>query len=124
MKLTRIHPPRAPLAPFFDRLEQTEAGWQYATHKPPAELTHLRALCEARELAGRDIFGDAYLTRDNIAEAFEELADAMNYLAFEAEKVEQAGADPEWDLILTAAGHLVAAYGHLVHLRQRYRGAP
>lgn len=111
-------------ASFFDRFEESHMGWQRPDYETPAHLQSLRLQCQQREVAGRKSFGNAYLQRDNIAEAREEISDCVNYLHFEALKNELRGRDPEWDLVLEAAECMAEAYRHLAHLDARYRGAP
>lgn len=41
----------------------------------------MRDMILARDAMGRDQYGDAWFTRDNIAEAFPEIADAWVYVA-------------------------------------------
>ena len=109
---------------FWDRIESSYGGWISAAYHIPDEQVRLRALCQARELAGRDEFGEAWRHRDNLAELAEELADAANYLYFETRRDEAEGIDPEWDVVLEIADHILAAQRLLPILYRKHKGAP
>lgn len=105
---------------FWDRLGM---GMYYGEPSPAFE--HLREAATKRERAGRTEFGLRYLSRDNLAEAVEELADFANYLFFDClNTIRTEGHDPDLDLTLTAASKAVEALEHLEHLAARRRGAP
>ena len=111
-------------AAFWDRIEETRAGWQYPLYEPPDEEQTLRLQTTHRELAGRKHFGYAYLQRDNIREAREEICDALLYLYLESLKDAREGTDPEWDVVLEIADDLINAYTKFAQLRQKHRGMP
>ena len=109
---------------FWERIESTRAGWQYPLYEPPDEEQTLRLQTMHRELAGRKHFGYAYLQRDNIREAREELADALLYVYLDTLKNKREGDDPEWDVVLEIADDLLSAYGKLNQLKHKHRGVP
>lgn len=77
------------------------------------------AHCQIRELAGRDQFGLAYLTRNNPAEAQEEAADGQIYCYLEVLKDRRSGeSDVDFDL-LDAARHFALAHQALARRRGR-----
>jgi hypothetical protein len=73
-------------------------------------------LCRNRQRSGIDEFGDAYLTRDNIAEGLEEACDGANYAIFETMRRAHVGKDDKVALALEAAHHFAIAYSTLVNL--------
>lgn len=97
--------------------EEAVADWLNQLAELPDVHEHFTAICRHREMTGRRIFGDAYLNRDNIAEAWEEAADLANYAFFEALQRRNQGKDDRMDLALMAAHH--AAMAHLTLLRLR-----
>lgn len=109
---------------FWDRIESSYAGWQFPLYEPPDEQQTLRLQTTHRELAGRKHFGYAYLCRDNLREAREELADALLYVYLDTLKNVREGDDPEWDVVLEIADDLLSAYGKLNQLRHKHRGVP
>ncbi len=109
---------------FWDRIERSYGGWVKQWYKTPNEQVRLRALTKFREGQGREEFGDAYLTRDNLAELEEELADALMYLYLETLKDRKNGTDPEWDVVLQIADAILTAQRYLPTLRRKHRGAP
>lgn len=111
-------------AAFWDRIEASYAGWQHPLYEPPDEQQTLRLQTQHREQAGRGEFGYAYLDRDNIREAREEIADALLYVYLDVLKCRREGQDPEWDVVLEIADDLLSAYGKLAQLRHKHRGAP
>lgn len=104
----------ANLTRFFNRLTSCQSA--------PITLSEFLAHCERREVAGRDRFGFLYLTRDNIAECAEELADALIYMYLEQLSAERDG-DPDDgdDLAYQVAFHAAEAYQALAELA-RVRG--
>ena len=111
-------------AAFWDRIEETRAGWQFPLYEPPDEEQTLRLQTTHRELAGRKHFGYAYLQRDNIREAREEICDALLYVYLDTLKNVRDGDDPEWDVVLEIADDLLSAYGKLNQLKHKHRGVP
>lgn len=101
---------------FYDRLGLAMGG--------EPSYPHFRLLAEAREKAGRPLFGLRYLNRDNVADAAEEAADGANYALFEQLQCKRRGADPADDLILDAARHFALAYAALAAAQHKHRGAP
>lgn len=101
--------------------EQTYEGalaeWLGQLEGLPDVHEHFTATCRSREMMGRRLFGDAYLTRDNISEAWEEAADLANYAFFEVLQRRDQGKDDRVDLALMAAHH--AAMAHLTLLKLR-----
>jgi len=83
-----------------------------------------RAICEAREAAGRDHFGYRFLDRDNVEDAFEEAADGANYAAFEVRRLRRAGMDDQYDAALSAAWHFFQAFKAMNRLREKEHGRP
>lgn len=94
------------LEAFFERLR-----WAlFPTGKPSPAFEQYRALCEARELKGRDDFGLAYLRRDNEQEAGEEAADLAMYMHLSILQARQRGEEEEWSTALEAARHAFIAF--------------
>ena len=114
----------ANFAAFWERIESSYAGWQFPLYEPPDEQQTLRLQTTHRELAGREHFGYAYLARDNIREAREEICDALLYLYLESLKDARDGIDSEWDVVLEIADNLINAYAKFSQLRQKHRGMP
>lgn len=81
---------------------------------------HLVESSKARELAGREEFGDAWKNRDNVAEGGEEGADFMNYVFFKVLQRRAEGRDGRIDLGLIAAHKMHEAFDAL----KRLEGAP
>jgi len=77
---------------------------------------HLVELGKARELAGRDEFGDAWMNRDNVAEGGEEGADFINYAFFKVLQRREEGRDGRMDLALIAAHKIHEAFDALKRL--------
>ena len=109
---------------FWGRIESSYPGWQFPLYEPPDEQQTLRLQTQHRERAGRGQFGYAYLNRDNVREAREELADALMYLYLDTLRSARAGEEAEWDVVLSIADDLISAYGKLHQLRAKHRGAP
>lgn len=109
---------------FWDRIERSYGGWVSPVYSIPDEQVRLRALTKFREQQGRELFGDAYLHRDNLSELEEELADALMYLYLETLKDAKDETDPEWDVVLQIADALLTAQRYLPKLRRKHRGAP
>src|SRR5262245_41008713 len=86
-------------------------------------FSFLRKLCEDRESAGRDTFGLAYLERDNLAAAAEELGDFIIYLHLEAlQHLRATGGTEDSDLTRTAAWKAVEAYEAICELAAKRKG--
>lgn len=107
----------ATLNAFFDRLRESVS-------EPAPWLEPLRQFCQARERAGRDEFGFAYLDRDNPREAIEEAADGANYAFFEVLRNRRKGEDEQIDVALLAAYHFGKAYHALDEMRRKEHGVP
>lgn len=108
------------VAAFFDRLA---AG--AFPGKPDPEYATFRQHCEYRERAGRTDFGDAYLHRDNLAEAREELADLGIYALLDSlQAIRDGKGDEDFELVLTMAHHAYLAYKTSMRLAAKRRGAP
>lgn len=105
---------------FYDALERTVPSWPTV----PQWLKDFRLHAEARERAGRPIFGQAALSRDNVADGHEEAADGANYAMYETLVAIRSGNDVELDLALSAAKHFAEAYNDLTKLREKERGRP
>jgi hypothetical protein len=90
----------------------------------PEWFQTFRLYCEARERAGRRIFGESYLARDNVREGAEEGCDGANYAFFKTLQLKRAGLDPQMDLALTAAKHFALAYEALAMMDQKAQGRP
>jgi hypothetical protein len=111
---------------FFDRL-----GESIFFYGPTGELVTdddwdlFRAHCEARELAGREDFGNRFMSRDNVAEAEEELVDAAIYMALShLRQLLEEGEDRDVDLVRTVAFHAYKAYQGALRLKDKRAGAP
>lgn len=91
--------------------------------EPPDSFLNFRDQCEAREKAGRSVFGLAYLKRDNPREALEEAADAANYFMFDwLQNLQRTGGDEELDLVLTGAWHAFKLHQTALELMRKRRG--
>lgn len=105
---------------FFDRLA---AG--LFPGPPTADFESFRGHCEAREFAGRDTFGLAYLSRDNCSEALEEAVDLALYMHLDVLKhLREDGDDEDMALALTAAKHAFLAHKAVRELAAKRQGAP
>ena len=110
---------------FFDRLEESMFSLADLTADPADQSAELkdflvfRAQCEAREKAGRDRWGDEYLTRDNCIEATEEAADLANYAMFDILQARTFGEEEDWNIALTAAKYAALAHAWSRALRKK-----
>ena len=111
-------------AAFWERIEEAYPGWVNPLYEPPDTQQTLRLQTMHREKAGRRHFGYAYLSRDNIVEAREEVADCLMYLYLDTLRAIRDGEDPEWDVVLEIANDLLSAYEKFDELRHKHRGAP
>lgn len=66
--------------------------------------------CHAREQVGRKHFGLEYLGRDNVQEFLEEMADGVNYLAFQTLCDIRGGAAESDPALIEAAYYLGEAF--------------
>lgn len=108
------------LAEFFSRLQEAAFPGE-----APHDFLAFRAHCEARERAGRESFGLAYLSRDNLREAMEEFADGANYFFFDTlQHLRNRGDDDDYELALTAALHAYKAHRAARELAAKRRGSP
>lgn len=112
------------LAAFWQRFEDAQPGAHLPLWELPHHLAALKHQSLAREAAGREQWGTAYLKRDNLHEATEELSDAVNYVSFFTEQCEAAGREAEWDLVMEFAAVMGRAYEILAELRHKAAGAP
>lgn len=101
---------------FYDRLALAMGG--------EPSFPYFRQLAEAREQAGRPLFGLRYLTRDNVMDGAEEAADGANYALFEMLQQRHHGNDPADDLIYDAARHFALAFAALAQAQDKRRGRP
>lgn len=90
---------------------------------PPEWFQAFRAECEARERAGRPIFGHEYLRRKNPVEAQEEAADAALYFFFDVLVARRNGDDEQVDLALTGAYHAAKMHEVAQQLRAKRQGS-
>jgi hypothetical protein len=101
----------ATLGAFFNQL--TEASFPYnkgeRDHIPKWFFDYYR-MAASREKMGRKKFGHAYLSRNNPAEAMEEVADYCNYMFQETLRRRRLGEDEEADIALTGALHAARAF--------------
>jgi hypothetical protein len=112
----------ATLADFFSRLE---AGIFPRATELPNDWLAFRRECEARELAGRETFGNAYRDRDNRVEAMEECSDLAMYAWLDyLQQIERAGSDEDFALVLSAAHHGFLAHRAFQALAGKRRGSP
>jgi hypothetical protein len=114
------------VAKFFDRL-----GESLFPYDPFGELVSsdawesFREHCERRELAGRDTFGNRFMSRDSILEAEEEAADLALYLLLDNLRHElEEGEDRDVDLVMTVAMFAFKGYEALLRLKAKRAGAP
>lgn len=105
------------LAAFLDHLASTIPGWPEAA----GSFDAFRRQVQARERAGRETFGFAYLSRDNPAEGLEEAADLAIYAYLDTLKALREGEDDELALALTAARKAWEAHEALNALLSRRR---
>ena len=111
------------LTEFFSRLQ---AGI-FPPNIPelPGDWISFRRECEARELAGRETFGNAYRDRDNRAEAMEECSDLTMYAWLDyLQHLERTGGDEDFALVLSAAHHGYLAHKAFQALAAKRRGSP
>jgi hypothetical protein len=106
---------------FWDRLEES----LYPNGSAPDAFLAFKLQAQERERAGRSHFGLSYLTRENLREATEEIADAANYVLFDSlQAIRENGEDTEIDMGLSLVAELAQSYEHLYRLRAKRRGAP
>lgn len=112
---------------YLDRMESAlreVEGWPRDKPPPDAWQT-FRSLCLGREAAGRERWGAAHLTKDNLSEAVEEAADFANYLYFDLLCARrERGEHEDLSLALTACWHSYRAYLATQQLRAKRTGAP
>lgn len=107
----------ANVAQFFNRLSDCQ--------NVEGTFPAFRAQCERRELAGRSTFRYKYLSRDNIADGFEEACDLALYPYLDALKAQREGlGDEDIDLCLQVAFYAAMAYDTLARLRAKRDHAP
>ena len=73
--------------------------------------------CRSRELAGRDIFGHAFLGRQNADEGSEEAADLALYCYLGLLRARRERRHEQIELALEAAQHAAKAHATLLRLR-------
>jgi hypothetical protein len=73
---------------------------------PPGFVEH----CRIRERAGRDLFGDEYLRRDNELEATEEAADFAIYMMLFLLRRRAEGREEDRSRALEAARHVAIGW--------------
>jgi hypothetical protein len=110
---------------FFDRL--AEALYRY--DREPGKTTYLKTTagwetfrqhCEARERAGRDTFGNRFMSRPNLQDAREEAADLALYMLLDSLREEiENGTDADIDMALTAALYAFRAYDATLQLAEK-----
>jgi hypothetical protein len=109
------------LAEFYDRVE---AGVSVVERD---EFAAFRRQAEDRHAKGEDIFGDAYLQRDNPREGREEGADGGNYSCYDHLRYRAETGDPEdpaLALLFTAALHFYLAHKALSEVPSKRLGSP
>lgn len=89
----------------------------------PRHARELRAAVETRERAGRRTFGFRYLTRDNVADGREEVADAVLYGLCALLQERRNGTDTQDDIALEIAQKASEMWQLYGKLRARERGA-
>lgn len=109
------------LAEFYDRVEKGVSAVEVE------EFAAFRRQAEERHAKGEDIFGDAYLRRNNPHEGREEGADGGNYscydhLKYRAETGDRE--DPALALLFTAALHFFLAHKALSEVPAKRSGSP
>jgi hypothetical protein len=115
-----LGPPET-LAEFYDRVEAAVSAVERD------EFAAFRREAEERHARGEDIFGDAYLQRNNPREGKEEGADGGNYscydhLKYRAETGDRE--DPALALLFTAALHFFLAHKALGEVPAKRHGSP
>lgn len=79
----------------------------------PGVDTEILSVAAQRERDGRDFYGLAYLSRNNIAEAIEEVADLIVYLYLHRLRGRRDGYEVDMASLLEAAMHGAYAYNAL-----------
>lgn len=108
---------------FFDALE--DAARDGAEDFDQAGFGYFRALCEHRERDGRERFGQSFLSKECIGEAFEEAADLAIYPLLDSIKEHvRPSDDPDLALVLSAAHHAYISFEMLRSLAGKRKGSP
>ena len=103
---------------FFDRLQRSMPSHD-------SEWQAFRQMCEERERDGRQTFGVAYLSKDNLKEATEEAGDLAIYPLLDSLRAIREGrAGEDYDLVLTIAHHAFQAYSAAVRLQHKRHHCP
>lgn len=106
---------------FFNRLEEAMfPASVLETIGPPEWFQRFRQQAEARELQGREEFGDTYLHRANELEATEELADAAIYMALALARARTEGRDEQWEMALTVASKVAEAHEYAEAMHRNF----
>jgi len=103
---------------FFGRLADTFPG------NPPPELEEFRIATEARERAGRGIFGFEYVHKNLVRNGREECSDAFLYAVLECLQDRRKGIEPQEDIALMIGHHAVEIWRLFGRMRDKERGAP
>ena len=109
---------------FWMRIVSSYQGFVRPDYKVPGVQQTLWLQTAWREKMGRDLYGYAYLARENGPEAREELADCMVYLYEEVLRLRREGYEVEWDEVLEIAHGIIDIYGRFDDLRKKHRGVP
>jgi hypothetical protein len=113
------------LSEFFRRLEAGIFPRSTIQTDLPGDWIAFRRECEAREMAGRETFGNAYRDRDNRVEAMEECSDLAMYAWLDyLQQLERTGGDEDFGLVLSAAHHGFLAHKAFQALAAKRRGSP
>lgn len=123
---------------FFNRVEEGS----FPARPPAVNQEHLReliaqedrerhffrsviALSEHRFAEGEGLFGDAFMEKDLMAEAADEIADFLNYLYMRAERTEREGGDTGAEVVLLqACKEVIGGLETAMAYQGKRRGSP
>ena len=106
------------IGPMLDRLTNfPDVRWS-------KDYIAFRDLCLGRERAGRDHFGFRFLGRNNERDAYEEIADGVNYGLFGVLRRKRGEEEPLEDMALMAAYHAFKWFQAVREIEQRASGVP
>lgn len=123
---------------FFTRIEEGS----FPSRPPAVNQEHLKellaqedrerhffrsviSLAEHRFVEGEGLFGDAFMEKDLMAEAADEIADFLNYLYMRAERTEREGGDTGAEVVLLqACKEVIGGLETAMNYRAKRRGSP
>jgi hypothetical protein len=110
----------ATFADFFDGLEKS-----MFPGLTPDWFTRFRNQCQRRERAGRPLYGNRFLGKNNPEDAMEEACDGALYAMLDTLRhLRDHGDDDDFDAALRAAARFAQAYRELLNLKGKRSGRP